>query len=180
MQWLKNVWVCVAVGLLLSFAGSAFGAEIVGRVADKSGKGISEVQLSFKDMRGRIVGGAKTDGDGAYTINGLGEGDYTATLDPAKTGYRGSTVAVHLAADQVLCLNWAVSNTAEALALAQGATSVAMCLPDPPSDAFIAAAAAGGVLVVGGIGIGAYAAAGGGFGGSSSNQPKKSVKRTGD
>jgi hypothetical protein len=176
----------LALAILLVQQSPAFAAEVAGRVTEIGGRGVEGIRITLKDAGGGIVASAESGKDGKYQISGLAGGNYSATLDPGKTGYRGTTVAVSAGSTDVLCVNWFVSPAAEALATASpnnqagaslnAASGAAAC---QAPGAFAAASAGTQILVAGGIGAGAAAAAGS-FNGVTNTPPKKSQRRPGD
>jgi Carboxypeptidase regulatory-like domain len=176
----------LALSILFLQSALAFGAEVAGRITETGGTGVEGIRISFKDASGGTVASAESGKDGSYQISGLGAGNYSATLDPGKTGYRGTTVAVSVGPTDVLCVNWFISPTAEALAIAspnnQAGASLSPTLAAAACQApgaFAAASAGTQILVAGGIGAAACAAAGC-FEGVTNTPPKMSQRRPGD
>jgi hypothetical protein len=165
---------------------AAFGGQVAGHVTETGGGGVEGIGIVFKDASGGTVARAESDKDGNYQISGLAGGNYSATLDPGKTGYRGTTVAVSVDPAQVLCVNWFVSPTTEALAVARpnsaagaslnAALGAAAC---QAPDTYAAASAGAQILLAGGIGASACAAAGC-FNGVTNTPPNRSQRRPGD
>jgi Carboxypeptidase regulatory-like domain len=176
----------LALVILFVQLAAAFGAEVAGNVTETGGRGVEGIRIAFKDASGGTVASAESGKDGNYQISGLGAGNYSATLDPGKTGYRGTTVAVSVGSGDVLCVNWFVSPAAEALATArpnnQAGASLTPALAAAACQApgaFAAASAGTQILVAGGIGAAACAAAGC-FDGVTNIPPKRSQRRPGD
>jgi hypothetical protein len=195
---LKRIYlVGLALIILLVQWTPVLGAEIAGRVTDSASRGVEDVGIILKDAKGAIVATAASDKQGDYQLSGLGGGTYSATLDPGKTGYRGTTVAVSVDPKVILCVNWFVSTTAEALAVAQpnnqagastsSALAAAACqAPDPPAPLSAGAQIlwAGGlgavdVAALGGIGVDVAIDAGA-LNEVTTTPPKKSQRRPGD
>jgi hypothetical protein len=184
---MKNTYIAGLAFLILFFQWvPAFGAQVAGRVTDPGGRGVEGIRITFKDASGATVASTESGKDGNYQVSGLGGGNYSAILDPGKTGYRGTTVAVSVGPTDVLCVNWFVSPAAEALAVARPndeagaslspALGAAAC---QAPDSFAAASAGAQILLAGGIGAAACAAAGC-FNGVTSTPPKTSQRRPGD
>ena len=184
---------CFAFYLMLAQTTIASSAEVLGNIDDADGKAVSGVALSFKNAKGNIVATTRSAKDGSYDVAGLKEGSYSVKLDPAKTGYRESEVALAVNPDDVLCVNWSVSTTAQALATASRSPAVgplsspslaaAACRYDSPAELELVGST-GAVAVVGGIAAGACAAAGC-FNSANNSKievrlPKKSIRRLGD
>jgi hypothetical protein len=153
----------IAAGLLvLTTASAALCADIVGRVSDLSGSAVQGVQIVVKDRSGKILGKVATDNHGDYQITGLTPGAEEYALDPPGTYFKGGTAVAYLS-DKGLTINWKLSTSHLAAALATEGTGNAAVAGDPfgLSAAAFTAVVAGGVTAVAGGVIGGMAAAGG-------------------
>jgi hypothetical protein len=140
----------------------------MGRVSDLNDAPVQGVQIVVKDAGGRILAKVATDSHGYYQITGFTPDAYDYALDPLKTSFKGGTAAAYLG-DKGLTMNWKVSASNPAVALATEGTGNALAAGDPfglSSRAFTAAVVGGVAVVTGGV-VGGYAAAGG-FSGPSS------------
>jgi Carboxypeptidase regulatory-like domain len=165
---MRKLLAMTGAGLFLATASVALCADIVGRVSDLNDAPMQGVQIVVKDAGSKTLAKVATDGHGRYQITGLTPGSYDYVLDPLGTSFKGGTAAAYLD-DKGLTINWKVSASNPAVALATEGTGNAFVAGDPfglSSKAFTAAVASGVGLVAGGV-IGGYAAAGG-FSGPSS------------
>lgn len=163
--------VLVALGaVVLSLLGvnQGFCADVVGSVSDTQAHPVVNVKISVRNTAGQVVGQAQTDAEGHYQIAGLASGTYKYVLDAGTSGFKGGEAVAYLG-PKGLTINWKLSPTGPAIALASEGTAIAMA-GDPFgfSPLGFAGLVAGGVLVVAGGTIGGYAAAGG-FSGSSAS-----------
>ena len=92
-------------------------ANLVGTVLDAAGNPVQGIEITAKDPTGKIIGQSVTDAKGQYILKKLPVGEYDLTLDPKNTGYQGATVVTSMVKEG-LTVNWTVSNTAPAVAIA--------------------------------------------------------------
>lgn len=104
--------------VLLLGAVVAFGADIVGTVADPSGAPIAGVKVSVENQAGVNVGATSSDSLGKYEFHGLQTGTYTL-LSSGQS-------AVSYVGPQGLTVNWGVSHNASAIATALSGTSTGL------------------------------------------------------
>ncbi len=104
----------ISAALLLGFAMSAFGADIVGTVADPSGAPIPGVTISAGSKTGTQVGTAISDSLGRYAMHGIQPGTYTLNA-------HGQS-AVSYVGEDGLTVDWGVASNAPAIATAHEGT----------------------------------------------------------
>lgn len=76
-MWIKRLWVCLVVSLLLPGGLAAQGTgQIVGRVLGKAGSGLGGVTVKLDQTSATRV----TDGSGNFAFDGVPEGTYSLTL----------------------------------------------------------------------------------------------------
>jgi hypothetical protein len=148
---------------------SAFCADVVGTVLDLQQHPVSGVNIVVQDSTGKTVGQATTDATGQYKIGGLSPNTYDYTLSPG-TGFKGGSAVSYLDNDG-LTVNWKVSDTGDAVALAaQGSKQQIAGDPFGMSMPEFLSVVVLGVTVAGAGAVGGLAAAGE-FNGSSSGPP---------
>jgi len=159
----------MGLGVLFVLASSsAFCAEVAGTVSDLQGHPVSGVQIVVHDPVGKMVGQAIVEANGHYAIDGLSPSTYNYTLEPLKTSFKGGKVVAFLDS-KGLTIDWKVSNTNDAVALAtQGSKAVLAGDPFGMSMGEFASVVMLGTAVVAAGVIGGYGAAGG-FSSSSSS-----------
>lgn len=158
----------VVAGLfMLTISSSAFGAEIVGTVADLQGKPVKGVQLKVQNSTGKSIASVTPDSKGYYQITGLKEGKYNYILEPHTAGFKGGQLSEYLS-NKGLTIDWKVSSVGPAAAVASAGIGTAVAsgtILGLSSTAFGAAVAGGSIAAVTGGVVGGYGAAGG-FSGS--------------
>ncbi len=146
---------------VLATASLALCADIVGTVSDAQGNPVQGVQITAQTPTGKVVAQALASANGKYQIRGLNAGTYDCALNPLQTGFKAGTAVSDLG-PKGLTINWKLSPTAPAIALASEGTEVALA-GDPfgysaGEFAALVVLAAGGVAA--GV-VGGYGAAGG-------------------
>lgn len=148
----KRLILTLALGLLFGRFSSAFCATVAGVVTNLQGQPVSGMEIVVQNSSKQVFGHALTDANGHYTIGNLSPETYDYVLDPKATGYMGGNAVSYLG-PKGLTVNWKVSNSRGALALAA------------PGAGLTALGAASTVLLGGavasGVAVGAYAGAGG-------------------
>jgi hypothetical protein len=139
----------------------AFCADLVGLVTDAQGHPVAAVKVMVRDAADKVLSEAQTDASGQYRITGLTSGTYNYVLDPLASGFKGGAAAAYLDS-KGLTINWKVSASSPAIALASEGTEIALA-GDPfgmewPAFLGVVGGAIG--AVSGGV-VGGYAAAGG-------------------
>ena len=146
---------CIIPAAVMGDAGSA---ALIGMVRNNQNQPVSGLKIVAKVSSGQIVSEGTTDGLGRYAVLNLRAGRYQLTLDPANSPYKGQTV-VSAVGTEGLTVNWLVSESAPALAMATpgttpGATPGSGTKDDDKKGLFgLGPMATGGVLFVGGAGI---------------------------
>jgi len=110
---------------VLATASLALCADIVGTVSDTQGNPVAGVQIAAQTVAGKVVAQVLTQADGKYKIPGLDTGTYDCKLNPLKTGFKGGNASAQLGS-KGLTINWKLSPTAPAIALAGEGTEVAL------------------------------------------------------
>src|SRR5580658_2566306 len=131
---------------------SAFCAEVVGTVMDLQGRAVSDVKIVAQDGAGKICGQALTDAKGHYEISGLSPNTYDYTLNPLATGLKGGSAVSFLDTDG-LTINWKVSKSGDAVALAAQGSNEALA-GDPfglSMPEFLEVLGVGTAVVTGGV-----------------------------
>ena len=147
--------------LVLATASLALCADIVGTVSDTQGNPIPGIQITAQTPTGNVVSQGLTGANGKYQISGLDPGTYNYVLNPLQTGFKGGTAVSDLNS-KGLTIDWKLSPTAPAIAMASEGTEVAMA-GDPFGFSAGEFAALVGLTVAGVAGgvVGGYGAAGG-------------------
>jgi Carboxypeptidase regulatory-like domain len=159
----RRLSAAVVAGLfMLTISSSAFGAEIVGTVADLQGKPVKGVQLKVQNSTGKSIASVTPDSKGYYQITGLKEGKYNYILEPHTAGFKGGQLSEYLS-NKGLTIDWKVSSVGPAAAVASAGigTAASGATLGLSSAAFGAAVAGGSIAAVTGGVVGGYAAAGG-------------------
>jgi Carboxypeptidase regulatory-like domain len=125
----------LSVLLLVTFFGvgmasQAFCADLAGRVFDQQGHATRGIQISVELPSGKAVAQAVTDVKGKYRLENLAPGTYHLVLNPGASGFKGQTVVAYLG-PKGLTVDWAVSPTAPALALATPGVDQQLADADP-------------------------------------------------
>ena len=169
--------VLVAFGAaVLALAGAAqvFCADVVGVVADSQGLPVANVRILVKNMKTNAQSETQSNTNGRYQVTGLAPGVYTYTLDPVASGLRGGDAVSNLGS-KGLTIDWHLSATNPAIALASDATGTTMA-GDPYgfTDSEYTGIVVGGSALIGGGVVGGLAASGefsDSSSGASSGQP---------
>jgi hypothetical protein len=149
---------CMMPAVVMGEAGST---ALMGMVRNNQNQPVSGLKILAKVSSGQIVSEGTTDALGRYTVQNLPAGRYQLTLDPANSPYKGQTVVSAVGSDG-LTVNWLVSQSAPALAMATPGATPGPTTP-PPSDQGLfglSPMATGGVIFLGGSAIGVGIAAG--------------------
>ena len=131
---MKNSF-CQVLAVVLSFMmpaivlGDAGSTALIGMVRNNQNQPVSGLKVLAKVSSGQIVSQGTTDALGRYAVQNLLAGRYQLTLDTANSPYKGQTV-VSAVGDKGLTVDWLVSESAPALAMATPGTN-----PDPPAPA---------------------------------------------
>ena len=159
---IRAITATATIGLLvLATASMALCADIVGTVSDTQGNPIQGVQITAQTRAGNVVGQAFSGANGKYQITGIDPGTYDYLLNPLNTGFKAGS-GVSALNSKGLTINWKLSPTAPALALASEGTEVA--LAGDPFGFSASEFASLLVLTAGGVAasaVGGYAAPGG-------------------
>ena len=110
------VMLCIG-GTPLEAPSQQTSASLVGTVTDTQGNPVTGVRIIVQDQSGKLLSEALSNAAGQYSLKNLPLGQYTLTLDPAKSGYLGETVVASLSGEG-LTVNWIVSTSAKAIAIA--------------------------------------------------------------
>jgi Carboxypeptidase regulatory-like domain len=147
--------------LAVTTASLALGADVVGTVSDTQGNPVQGVQITAQTPAGNVVAQALTSANGKYQISGVAPGTYDYALNPLQTGFKAGTAVSDLG-PKGLTINWKLSPTAPAIALASEGTEVALA-GDPfgySPEEFAALVGLGVAGIAAGV-VGGYGAAGG-------------------
>jgi hypothetical protein len=149
---------CMMPAMAMGEAGTT---ALMGMVRNNQNQPVSGVKILAKVSSGQIVSEGTTDGLGRYAVDNLPAGRYQLTLDPANSPYKGQTV-VSAVGNEGLVVNWLVSQSAPALAMATpGKTPGPTTPPQNDRGLFgLSPMATGGVIFLGGSAIGLGIAAG--------------------
>lgn len=153
-----------------SAASSVLCADIVGTVLDAEGNRVKGIEIAALRPTGQIAGHAVTNAGGDYRITHLEPSTYDFALDPAGTPFQPGT-AVAFVGKEGVAINWRVSQTSDASAIAAPGISGGLL----GGHRSIAPDAVG--LIVDGVaavGVVSGYAAGGGFGSDSHWAPPPS------
>ncbi len=143
----------VAITIGAGVASAALCADIRGVVVDAAGNRVAGIKVvAMRDRTGEVAGQATSGAKGEYYIPHISPQTYDLALDPLGKPFQPAT-AVAYVPKQGLAVNWRVSETAPASALAA---------PLGAGSSVLGAHLAG--LITGATGIGAGAAAGLGAG----------------
>src|ERR1700730_14002514 len=126
----KLITVCIAVSSVIASVSIATCADIVGSVSDAKGYPIANVQITARTPADHITGQSVTDANGKYWIAGLNPDTYHYVLDPLRSGYKGGNAVSYLDS-KGLILNWKISRTGQAIALASPGSSDLAFVGDP-------------------------------------------------
>ena len=161
----------LGIGFSFFIAVSAICADVSGVVMDSQGHPVNGVKIAVQDPAGKFLNQAITDSKGHYAINGLSPGTYDYILEPLATGFKGGNAVSYLDS-KGLTINWKVSNTGDAVALATEGGQQTLA-GDPfglSMGEFASVVVLGTAGVAAGV-VGGYGAAGGFSGGHSHGHP---------
>lgn len=129
---MKRVSLAALIGCLGSvlLAAPAFCADVTGKVLNIQKQPVSGVMIKAIDSKGVIAGKVLSNDKGEYRLSGLSAGTYTYHLDPLKTGYKSGS-AVAALSDDGLTVDWSVSRSDEAFAVASSGTGGGFWAADP-------------------------------------------------
>jgi hypothetical protein len=123
---MQKLGATAVIALLVSATASlALCADIVGTVSDTLGNPVRNVQITARTSAGKAVAQALTSADGRYQITSLNPGIYDYALNPLQTGFKAGSAVSYLNS-KGLTINWKLSATATAIALASEGTEVAL------------------------------------------------------
>jgi len=144
--------------------------DIVGTVLDADGNRVKGIKIAALRPTGQAAGEAVTNAVGNYRITHLEPSTHDFTLDSAGTPFHPGT-AVAFVGKEGLTINWRVSQTSDASAIA------APGITGGPVGGQLKAPDAIGLIVDGVAGVGVLSgyAAGGGFGSHRSPPPSPSM-----
>ena len=134
--------------------GDAGSATVIGIVRNNQNQPVPGLKILAKVSSGQVISEGKTDISGRYAILNLQAGKYQLILDPASSPYKGQTV-VSTVGTEGLTVNWLVSQSEPALAMATPGTTPGVTTP-PSSDSGLFGLdpmATGGVIFLGGAGL---------------------------
>ena len=142
--------------------------NLLGRMADQSGKPMPHVEIIVRDPSGKIIIRLRTNEIGRYCVSELAPGQYTLTHNPDRPAFMGQTVVANLPREG-LYVDWLVS-TNSAVAIATTLREFPGCSDYLAGGSLlerIFGAVSGDTLAAGSIlgGIGALAGAGASGGG---------------
>ena len=130
--------VCLSLTTILCIFGAPLqvfseppSANLVGTVLNTAADPVPGIEIIAKDPSGKPVGQSVTDKEGQYVLKKLPVGKYGLKLDPIQTGYQGATVVTSMVKEG-LTVNWTVSNTAPAVAIAAATPDAAVGRSAPP------------------------------------------------
>jgi len=147
-------------------ASPALCAEIAGVVVDPAGNRVAGIKVvAMRDRTGEIAGQATSGAKGEYYIPHIAPETYDLALDPLGKPFQPAT-AVASVPKQGLTVNWRVSQTAPASALAAPRAAAPFVWDGRELD--LAGLITGGVAGVGAGAVGGYATSGAGSGSPSS------------
>jgi hypothetical protein len=158
-----------AVVLSIAGAGRVFCADVVGVVADTQGRPVANVRIIVKNMQNKVTSEGRSNANGRYQVSGVAPGVYTYTVDPIGTGFKGGDAVSYLGSNG-LTIDWHLSSTNSAIALASEGTKLLAGDPYGFTALEYSGLVLGSGAVVGGGVVGGLAAAGE-FSGSSSGPP---------
>jgi hypothetical protein len=110
---------CMMPAMVMGEAGST---ALNGMVRNNENQPVSGLKILAKVSSGQIVSEGTTDALGRYAVQNLPAGRYQLTLDTANSPYKGQTV-VSAVGNEGLTVNWLVSQSAPALAMATPGTT---------------------------------------------------------
>jgi hypothetical protein len=145
-------------------------ADVAGLVADGQGRPVAGVRIVVKNVQNKVSKEAPSNSDGRYQVTGLKPGVYTYILDPAGSGFKGGDAVSYLGS-KGLTIDWHLSTSSSAIALASDATG-SLAAGDPygfTDQEYTGVVLGSAGLVAGGVAGGL--AASGAFSGSSSSPP---------
>jgi hypothetical protein len=95
---MKKLLLVALAFIALTFARTAFCAEIVGKVADGQGTPITDVKVAINNTAGATVDTTTTNNRGVFAVRNLAPGDYVIRLQPLTGGSLGGVAAFHVPA----------------------------------------------------------------------------------
>ena len=137
--------------LLFGSVAPAVCAELTGIVTNLQNQPVSGIKIVVQNSANQLFGQGITGANGRYQITGITPTKYEYLLNPMMTGYKSGSAVSYLG-PKGLVINWKVSRTGDALALAV--------------DGGLSSSEVGSIIVLGagavaaGV-IGGYGAAGG-------------------
>jgi hypothetical protein len=142
---------CIMPAAVLGDAGSA---ALVGMVHNNQNQPVSGLKVLAKVSSGQVVSEGTTDVYGRYAVPNLPTGRYQVTLDPVKSSYKGQTVVTAVGSEG-LVVNWLVSESAPALAMATPGAPSGSTTPPPTGGGLfgLSPMATGGLIFLGGSGL---------------------------
>ncbi len=148
------------LALVLSLAmpatvlGDAGSTALIGMVRNSQNQPVAGLTVLAKASSGQVVSQGTTDDLGHYVVQNLPSGRYQLTLDTAKAPYKGQTV-VSAVGNDGLTVNWLVSESAPALAMATPGTTPGPTTPPASNGGLfgLSPMATGGVIFLGSAGL---------------------------
>ena len=132
--------------------GDAGSTALVGMVRNNQNRPVSGLKILAKVASGQVVSEGTTDLYGRYAVPNLQSGRYQLTLDPTNSPYKGQTV-VSAVGTEGLTVNWLVSESAPALAMATPGTRQTTPSQSGGGLFGMSPMATGGVIFLGGSGL---------------------------
>ena len=133
--------------------GDAGRAALIGMVRNNENQPVSGLKILAKVSSGQIVSEGSTDVYGRYAVLNLPAGRYQLTLDTVNSPYKGQTVVSAVGAEG-LTVNWLVSQSAPALAMATPGTTPGAKQDNDDNKLFgLGPMATGGLIFLGGAGL---------------------------
>ena len=145
------VLTCMMPAAVMGDAGSS---ALIGMVRNNQNEPVAGIKILAKVSSGQIVSQGTTDALGRYAVQNLRVGRYQLTLDPANSPYKGQSV-VSAVGSEGLTVNWLVSQSAPALAMATPGAGPGPANKDDDNKGLfgLSPMATGGVLFLGGAGL---------------------------
>jgi Carboxypeptidase regulatory-like domain len=143
----------------VGLASPALCADLIGRVVDVQRHPVEGIKILVELPNGKTIAETVTDAKGTYRLENLAPGTYHLVLNPGATGFKGQTVVAYVG-PKGLTVDWAVSRTAPAVAVAAPGVDQQLANADPFGMSWTTFGyVLGGLAVAGGLGGAAAAGA---------------------